>query len=119
MNIDQFLDRQYDSKNYNCVHFVCEVFTKLFNEDYYKILGGFLFAPGHRCTCKIDLRPIQQVARPERPCLALFQVAKNNPHVGIWMDGKILHLRESGVSLMPLEIVMLSFKKVRFYNVKG
>ena len=119
MNIDKYLDRKYDSANYNCAHFVCDVFKDLFNTDYYKILQAVLLPTMERRLRSVNLGHLERLAVPRSPCLALFQVGRNTPHVGVWLDGRILHIKESGVEYSRLEDIMLGFKKVRFFNVKN
>lgn len=119
MNIDKYLDRVYDESKYNCASFACEVWKDLKNDDISDALGGCMAGPGHRKLGKDGLKRFVPLAVPKSPCLALFQIGRKVPHVGIWLDGRILHISKNGVEWNWLELVMIGFNKVRFYDVKN
>ncbi len=119
MNFDKYLDRVYNSSKYNCTHFVCEIWNDLFKQDISKALGGALRAQRERRINAHDLASFKRLALPVAPCIALFQISAKAPHVGIFLNGRILHITESGVEWNCLEIIMLNFNKVRFYSVKA
>lgn len=118
MNIDKYLDRIYNARTYNCAHFVCEVWKEFNNTNIEYALKGAMTGSRNRGLHAHRLDSLERVATPSGACLALFQANRKDPHVGIWIDGKILHITEMGVQWSPLEILMIRFNQVRFYNVK-
>jgi hypothetical protein len=118
VNLDKYFDKIYDESEYNCAHFVCEVWKDLFNQDISGPLNGVLRAPGQRRLSAHDLAVFEPVGTPTGPCLALFQIWRKQPHVGIWINGKVLHITEKGVEWTYVETFSVSFNQVRFYNVK-
>jgi len=118
MNFDKFLDKKYNSKNYNCLHFVKDVYKELFEIDIENVFRGLFDGPGCRKPSVVGLEQLSRLERPISPCIALFQANRRSPHVGIWLGGRILHLSTNGAEWTPLESFMLDFNKVRFYNVK-
>lgn len=105
MSIDNLLDRTW-SKNYTCNEFACEAWQQITGEDLSKRvedsfdnLGGF-----------------EQLSEPISPCIVYFTNNNQSPtHVGVFFEQKILHLTGRGVQYMPLEVVKLGFREVRFY----
>lgn len=118
MNLDNLYDRKYDSANYNCAHFVCEVWKQIKNEDISTVLNGALKAPSHRLMDAHSLRAFRRLQAPSSPCVALFQLHRREPHVGIFLDGRILHLTENGVEWTYQETILVNFDKVRFYDIE-
>jgi len=118
MNLDRFFDRVYNDAKYNCAHFVCEVWKELNNQDISEALTWAKTGRSLRVMDAHRLGQFERILAPVSPCLALFQANQGASHVGIWLDGKILHLAQNGVEWTYLETVMIGFRNVRFYNVK-
>lgn len=102
MNIDQFLDREYDCESYNCGHFVVEVYKELTGIDLKNICSAFLSSNLEWYSKELKFRT--RLDKPVSPCLAMIKGNWQIPHVGIYIDGKILHLNDQGSSLDPLEV---------------
>lgn len=118
MNLDSFFDKEYNESKYNCAHFTSEVWFALTGVDISTALTGFQRGLGSRYAHKGDLSTLTRLEAPRSPCLALFQANRRNPHIGVFLVGKILHLRPSGVEWNSLDLVMVNFNRVRFYDVK-
>ena len=116
MNLDKYFFRKYDRKNYNCTHFVCEVWQELKGFDLSGPLAGFLHDPDERHVLLNDLRAMRRLTAPESPCVALFKANRAPPHVGIYINRRVLHIQERGVEYQPLEVVKFGFQSVRFYT---
>jgi hypothetical protein len=112
--IDKYLDRRYHARLYNCAHFACEVWGDICGPELERALRAFLCAPSKRKTVLSDLRKLRVLDEPEEPCIVLLQAPKMPAHCGVWLQGRVLHLRERGVEYQRLEVVRLGFKKVRF-----
>jgi len=118
MNIDAFLDKRYHSSKYNCAAFVCEVWKVIARQDISSALQGAMTGEASRVLHAHNLTVFKRLTVPHTPCLALFQANRKAPHVGIWLDGKILHITENGVNWIPLDVAMIGFNQVRFYDVE-
>lgn len=115
-SVDDYLERTYNRKTYNCAHFVCEVWQALTGEDISGALRGFLNGRGEGRAIINDLRKFKRLDAPESPCLALFHATRQAPHVGIYFKGRILHIQPRGVEFQPVEVVMLGFKRMGYYK---
>lgn len=116
MSIDEFFKRKYDRRNYNCAHFVCEVWKATTGEDLAHKLRGFLQAPEDRRAVLSDLRSFERLQAPESPCLALMQRRGSAPHVGMFLRGRVLHIHEMGVEFQPIDVASRGFEKIGFYK---
>ena len=105
MNLDQLLDRTW-TKAYTCNEFACEVWQHITGEDLTQRLQDFLNGIGS--FIPIDL--------PESPCIAFFSRENADSHVGIFFEGKLLHLTPKGVHYVYLEIAQSGFQQTRFYK---
>jgi hypothetical protein len=114
--IDQFFGKKYCPKNYNCAHFVCDVLAVLKSPEMGDVLRGFLCAKKHRKVLKDDLSKIILLDKPIDLCVVLMQRPKAATHVGIYVQGRVLHLSQQSVQCQPLDVVALGFKKVRFFT---
>lgn len=112
--IDEFFNRTYDKSNYHCGHFVCEAWQKLTGQVLSDTLKGFLCRRLERKAILSDLKRFRILKKPESPCIALFQSTRSQTHVGIWLNGKILHIGPAGVQYQPIDVVSISFSKIRF-----
>lgn len=114
--IDQFFGKKYHAKHYNCAHFVCDVLAQIKSPDMAALLRGFLCAKKDRKVLKDDLSKIVVLQKPVDWCVVLFQRPKSSTHVGVYLQGRVLHLSKESVQFQPLDVVALGFKKVRFFT---
>ena len=91
MNLNQFLDRQYDLTAYNCGHFVTEVWKEVTGEDITDLCSDFI-STGFAKT----RRKLERLPRPKNPCLIVMAADHLPPHVGVFIENKVIHLQESG-----------------------
>lgn len=91
-----------------------EVWLEITGED----LGSRL--PGlENSTLDFDIkqaRKFKRLVRPSSPCIVLMQRPHFTPHVGVFYNGRVIHLKPSGVEYQPLDVVARGFTSVRFYQ---
>ena len=105
LSVDVYLDRKYNLTGYNCGHFVADVWKDLTSQDISEICSSFIEGDDELYS-KLK-RQFKKLRQPENPCLALMQSRNVAPHVGVYVNGRILHLSDNGVcydSLCLLEI---------------
>lgn len=99
----------YDADSYCCEHFLIDAYnhyTTINLTD--KLLEGGFFNVH-------NLRQFKQVATPSQYTIVLFR-GKHEAHVGLWVDGRVLHLEPHGVVWQPLDYIKKGFDKVVFYE---
>lgn len=116
MTIDAFFHRKYNRETYNCVHFVNEVWESLTGSSLAHRFGPLLLPPKDRHVTWGLRKTFQKLDRPESPCLVLMQRRGHSPHVGIFVRGRVLHIRELGVEFQPVDVASYGFEKVGFYK---
>jgi hypothetical protein len=116
VSVDKYFNREYDVKKYNCAHLVCEAWKDLTGFDLVGVLGGFLSGAKDRKTILSDLRKMQPLDKVTDPCIVLMQQGRNAPHIGLYVRGRVLHIRKEGVEFQPLDVATMGFPRVRFYT---
>lgn len=119
MTVDPFFSRIYNETEYNCAHFAAEVWQAATGQDIRELLAGFLLPPGRRIVNPEIRRSFLRLRSPGGVCLVLMHRNKGAAHVGVFIKGRVLHIRREGVGFQLLEIATLGFKTVRFYDVKN
>lgn len=119
MSIDGFFHKRFDANRYNCANFAAEVWLHLTGQDIEDRLSCFL-KPKKERTANMGLRhDFFKMEKPANPCLALFARPKRSPHVGVFYNGRVLHILKRGVEYMPVEVVKFGFESVKYYGVKN
>jgi hypothetical protein len=115
MSIDEFLGRM-PGPEYNCFDFVREVWLKMKHEDIAEHKLKRLAGPFRNRKWTVSgMKMFQELTNPVDPCFVVMQRPRAQPHVGIWTDGRVLHLKQSGVEFQPLDVAKWYFTDIRFY----
>ena len=100
---------KYDADNYCCEHFLIDAYRHYTNIDLTdKLLTSGFF------NIK-NLRQFVPIDKPSQHTIVLFR-DKGKAHVGLWLDGRVLHLEPHGVVWQSLNIVKQGFEKVTYYE---
>lgn len=115
MSLDDFYNKQYHRSDYNCSHFVRDVWLFLKGVDISDLVGAF--NSGELITAMKARSDLTALEKPLDPSIAWFQTdPKEPPHVGIYIEGQIFHMTPDGPKLHPLLWVSSQYKKVKFYD---
>jgi len=101
---------KYDAQSYCCEHFLIDAYRHYTGIDISnKLLTiGFFSAS--------NLRQFVPVVEPSQHTIVLFR-DKGKAHVGLWIDGRVLHLEPHGVVWQTLNIVKQGFERVTYYEI--
>ena len=106
---NQYLTRTYPP-DYTCVHFVRDVWKDLTGND----IGQY--APGLHGNPELAIRHgFVRLNKPRTPCL-VWMKGLNESHAGVYVDGRILHLK-TGVGAMFQDVsgLLPFYKELRYY----
>lgn len=107
---DRYLDRSYDRRRYHCWHLLCEAWRDLTGDE----LG--LDTPGwDQADVAARFDSYERVSRPRSPSVVLMLRPPGVPHVGLFRNGRVLHIREDGVRNERLADATRGFDEVRYY----
>lgn len=100
---------KYDADKYCCEHFLIDAYRHYTGID----ISNKLLTSGFFCAS--NLRQFVTVTEPTQHTIVLFR-DKGKAHVGLWLDGRVLHLEPHGVVWQSLNIVMQGFERVAYYE---
>ena len=100
---------KYDADKYCCEHFLIDAYRHYTGID----ISNNLLTSGFFCAS--NLRQFVPVTEPTQHTIVLFR-DKGKAHVGLWLDGRVLHLEPHGVVWQSLNIVMQGFERVTYYE---
>jgi hypothetical protein len=115
ISTDQFLDR-LPSSNYNCFDFTREVWLALTGTDLTSKLLRLTGRFKERKGTVSGRREFERLKEPCTPCVVFMQRRFFEPHVGIWINGRVLHLKDNGVQFQPLPIACGYYKRFSYYK---
>lgn len=108
MNVDKYLAKRYSEHEYNCGHFVVELWQDITGEDISDLVGLFRDALAHS-TFLTRIRGRQKLERPETPCVAIMQ--SHVPHAGIVIgSNELIHITHSGVIVDTITFMEQCYK---------
>lgn len=114
--VDRFLQKEFSYRDYNCFHFVRDVWLELTGND----LGDQTpQSPGvdtYNQKALLVANTLLALAMPEDPSIVLLQRDRLEPHVGVFYKGRVLHLNRKGAYYMPLSQVTPGYTTVGFYK---
>lgn len=101
----QLYTKYYATHKYTCVDFVCDAWKYLFNVDISNVV---------RLPVSYSSRyHFTRLVLPTSPCIA-YMLGEDN-HIGLYYEGKILHLTKNGVEYMRPNVASRGFRTVRYY----
>lgn len=116
-SVDALLDRQYDPKEYHCVHFLIEAAQYLFEKDYSESFLGLTGDLKQSIQTSRDTTiKNKRIERPKDGCIVLMTNLLNSSHVGLFYCGRVLHLSEIGVHFQELRSLERNYSRFRFYE---
>ncbi len=122
IEVGKYLGREFHWRNYNCWDFIRDVWLdhcgvdlgrrtpdSITTQDFLKAFSGQEF--------DVHNRIVHQIAQPEEPCLVYMSRPNSLSHVGVWVQGRLLHLRPRGnVVHEDFELASIGFPEIRFYK---
>lgn len=101
---------KYDADKYCCEHFLIDAYRHYTGVDISnKLLTSGFFSAS-------NLRQFVPAIEPTQHTIVLFR-DKGKAHVGLWIDGRVLHLEPQGVVWQMLDIVKRNFERVTYYGI--
>ncbi len=117
MSIDRYLGARHKGGQYDCLKFAADVWQDETGEDLMARLGGALEeGSGLEQAFTRAARGFKRTEVPVDPCIVLMRRPKTEPHVGVYIRGRVLHLTRIGARYVDLGVACLGYKSVGFYR---
>jgi hypothetical protein len=118
MTLDALMSgAEYDPGEYNCSHLVVDAWRIFTWRDIAGVMETFMCDASWRKAPASLRRHFRLMERPKTPCIALLKRSRSAPHVGIYVNGSVLHITTRGVECMPAHMVAAAFDRVHYYDV--
>lgn len=119
--VDNYLKKKFDILNYNCWHFVRDVWFELTGEMLYDYTPARPTKHDMHMAAEDAIYKFLQVnsiaAWPKhQPLIVLMKRRVDTPHVGVFYKGKVLHLTPEGARYLPLDVSTVGYEKITFYT---
>lgn len=118
-SVEKFLSKEYDAKNYNCWHFACDVWSSITGQLY-----SAKQVDDYHTVSQLHERALQMTGafvtldKPVNPCFVLMRRQRLSPHIGIMIQGKVLHLNDKGAFFDSFDHATACFPEVTFHAPK-
>lgn len=109
MNVLEYMQRtHYAQAPRPCIAFAADVWLDLTGDSI------------HCLTTAVPspalFRAFVRIAQAVDPCIVYMTQFGKDPHVGVYVGGKVLHFTRTCVEYLPLPIATRCFNDVRFYK---
>jgi len=104
--------------DYNCLDFAREAWLLVAGDGDVKAKLDALSAGVHAEDGRVILsavRGFRKLDKPVSPCFVVMQRSKMQPHIGVFYNGRVLHLKENGVEYQPVQVARRYFTKIGYY----
>jgi hypothetical protein len=115
-SVDSYLGATFDVHNYSCWHFACDVWFDLTKVRLHSGIEDWRVSALHEYAGCYAVHSLQKLDAIVDPCLVLMQRKNINPHVGVYVNGRVLQLGPSGASHVSLHSATACFPTVTFYR---
>jgi hypothetical protein len=116
MDVDKFMFKKYVDDVYTCQNFARDVWLELTGEDLSERLAGLLGSKSSRKVRLSHVKAFTRLAHPISPCLIMFTQFNRDPHIGVFYQGRVLHLNLNGPEYLPIQLAGRGFTDRRFYQ---
>jgi len=115
-SVNEYLGKVYDARKYNCFHLAAEVWADLTGQDLIKAYGDAIRdgLEARRLNRQL-VSGLREIPKPQDPCIVVLQNPRETPHIGVYLRGRVLHIREhQGVRFEPIFFAQFGFKTTRY-----
>lgn len=114
--VNPYLDRTFNDRKYNCYDFVREVWKDITGIDLGAQTPDVKSVTTYTDRSFLVASSLQELLSVQDPCIVLLLRKRMIPHIGIYVQGKVLHLSKNGPHYVPLSSAAASFTTVKFYK---
>lgn len=112
-SVDRFLFARR-TPSYDCLDFAADVWEAHTGENIRDRLADLLSHHGRRIG---DARlQFERLPGPQDPCLVVLHSGRSDPHVGVYLRGRVLHLLGRSPEFTEPDIAARGFTKVRYFR---
>jgi hypothetical protein len=117
---EKFLSKQYSANTYNCWDFALDVWADLQGRTIPHAATNAEEPASqlHQLALLTAHKDFVALPAPVSPCFVLMQRQRMAPHIGVYINGKVLHMNSRGPCYDDLHHVTVPFPTVTFHAPK-
>lgn len=108
-SVNNYLDKEYKWGTYQCANFAADVWEDATGES----IRGLVQDACEQQSLRI-LQQYRKIALPYEPCIAMMK-SNHDLHMGVFVDGRILHLTRTGARHDDVHFLKDSYK-ITYYR---
>jgi len=116
LEVDRYLTRRFDLARSNCWHMLRDAWLELTGRDLGDRTPERITSAALIGRFDSDVPSFQRLQRPVDPCIVLMRAPGAVPHVGLYHRRRVLQMKSTGASFVPLEVATAGFSDVGFYR---
>lgn len=114
MSVDSLLDKVYDRKQYNCLHFAADSWHHLTGDDRLLRVREDDLQTGRLVEMFRGMKRHGEAT--DAPSLVLMDTLDGLLHIGVCYRRRLLHISEAGCQFLLVDAVLPLYKNMRFYS---
>jgi hypothetical protein len=114
VRIDEFLSRRFTTR-YTCWDFVREVWQKMTATDIGDRTPPVFQEMILNAAVELAMPDFEELPAPSDPCIVLFERDRMEPHIGVYLKRRVLHLRRTGAAFEELRFARMGFTRARYF----
>ena len=115
LDLSKYSDVKYDALRYNCLHFTCDVYYDITSIVLQPLVNDLCTERVQRRVYPEKLRQFVLIDVPKTPCIAVMR-SPVSVHCGVYVNGAIVHLDETGIKSQPPHIAKHQYQSVKYYD---
>lgn len=114
--VDPYLQKTLNTRTYNCWNFVQEVWRDLTGVDLGNQTPSDHSIESYKKTAVAFSATLEKISEVQDPCIVLMLRDRVQPHIGVYYNGRLLHLNARGAEYRPVDQVTASYTSVQYYK---
>jgi hypothetical protein len=114
IKVDYFLNRRFTAR-YTCWDFVREVWKQMTGVDIGDRTPPVFQEMALNAAVKQAIPDFQELVAASDPCIVLFERDRMEPHIGVYLKRRVLHLRRTGAAFEELRFARMGFARARYF----
>ena len=116
-SLDRFLDKA-PVPGFDCLDLAREVWGYVSEEDAKshldELCAGVHAEDGH--VVLSTMKKFEKLETPSEKCFVVMHGPKGKLHIGVFVDGRVIHMTHNGVEYRPLSMMKMLFHKIGYYR---
>lgn len=113
--VDPYLEKTFTPR-YNCWNFVQEAWKDITGVDLGDHTPEDKSADSYKSAALEFASKLEVLSDKQDPCIVLMLRKGIQPHIGVFYQGRVLHLNARGAEYRPIDQVTACYPTVKYYK---